>query len=402
MKKFLYGILCGFCLGISVFAPGISGSVMAIILGIYDKLLDIVANPFRNFKKNLKFLFPMGIGAVLSFVLFVVLFSYLFETYEKATYMLFIGLIAGNLPVVYKEARQVKFRWYFIIGTVLTTVFACYMGILSNLTEASQIATGSTGLWYMGLAGGIAGFSSIIPGMSVSMILIVMNVYEALLTAVKTLDILTIGVVGIAFVLAMVISSRVIRWVFNKFTGFANFMVLGFLIGSIGGIGYGVFAGGIGLADALVGVVMLAVGLGISLLFMFLGKKVNQSEPNIEKLELGDTHMDCIFCKIIAGDIPSTKVYEDELVYAFRDINPQAPTHILVIPKAHIESVNAVSAENSAVVAHIFEVIPQIAQAEGLVGGYRVVSNCGADAGQTVLHLHFHILGGKELALEMA
>ena len=110
----------------------------------------------------------------------------------------------------------------------------------------------------------------------------------------------------------------------------------------------------------------------------------------------------CIFCKIVSGDIPSTKVYEDELVYAFRDINPQAPTHILVIPKVHIPSVDGISAENSAVVAHIFEVIPQIAQAEGLVGGYRVVSNCGADAGQTVLHLHFHILGGKELALEMA
>ena len=112
--------------------------------------------------------------------------------------------------------------------------------------------------------------------------------------------------------------------------------------------------------------------------------------------------MSCLFCEIAKGNIPSTKVYEDELVYAFRDINPQAPTHILVIPKAHIESVNAVSAENSTVVAHIFEVIPQIAQAEGLVGGYRVVSNCGADAGQTVPHLHFHILGGKELALDMA
>jgi len=112
--------------------------------------------------------------------------------------------------------------------------------------------------------------------------------------------------------------------------------------------------------------------------------------------------MGCIFCKIIAGDIPSTKVYEDDLVYAFRDINPQAPTHILVIPKAHIGSVNEISAANSAVVAHIFEVIPQIAQAEGLENGYRVVSNCGQDAGQTVHHLHFHILGGKELALEMA
>ena len=111
---------------------------------------------------------------------------------------------------------------------------------------------------------------------------------------------------------------------------------------------------------------------------------------------------DCLFCKIIAGDIPSTKVYEDELVLAFRDIAPQAPTHILVIPKAHIASVAQITAENSAVVAHIFEVIAKVAEQEGLTDGYRVVSNCGAHAGQTVHHLHFHILGGKQLSLEMA
>ena len=110
----------------------------------------------------------------------------------------------------------------------------------------------------------------------------------------------------------------------------------------------------------------------------------------------------CLFCKIIAGEIPSTKVYEDESILAFRDIAPMAPTHILVIPKTHIPSVDGITAENSGVVAHIFETIPQIAQAEGLTGGYRVVSNCGADSGQTVHHLHFHILGGKQLALEMA
>ena len=112
--------------------------------------------------------------------------------------------------------------------------------------------------------------------------------------------------------------------------------------------------------------------------------------------------MSCLFCKIIAGDIPSTKVYEDETVFAFRDIAPQAPTHILVIPKAHMDSCNAVTPENSAVVAHIFEVIPQIAKAEGLTNGYRVVTNCGADSGQTVPHLHFHILGGKQMELQMA
>ena len=110
----------------------------------------------------------------------------------------------------------------------------------------------------------------------------------------------------------------------------------------------------------------------------------------------------CLFCKIVRGEIPSTKVYEDEKVLAFRDIAPMAPTHILVIPKAHIASVNEVNAENAAIVAHIFTVIPRIAAAEKLEGGYRVVSNCGADAGQTVHHLHFHILGGKQLNTEMA
>ena len=110
----------------------------------------------------------------------------------------------------------------------------------------------------------------------------------------------------------------------------------------------------------------------------------------------------CLFCKIINGEIPSTKVYEDDMVYAFRDINPHAPTHILVVPKMHIDDCNGINAENSAVVARIFEVIPVIAAEEGLPGGYRVVSNCGADAGQTVMHLHFHILGGKALSLEMA
>ena len=110
----------------------------------------------------------------------------------------------------------------------------------------------------------------------------------------------------------------------------------------------------------------------------------------------------CIFCKIIAGEIPSTKVYEDDRILAFRDINPQAPTHILVIPKTHIPSVDGITAENRGIVAQIFEVIPRIAAAEGLQGGYRVVSNCGEAAGQTVPHLHFHILGGKTLSVDMA
>ena len=111
--------------------------------------------------------------------------------------------------------------------------------------------------------------------------------------------------------------------------------------------------------------------------------------------------MDCLFCKIIAGDIPSAKVYEDDLVFAFRDIAPMAPTHILVVPKTHMASVNDVTADNSASGARIFEVIPKIAASEGLTGGYRTVSNCGDDACQSVKHLHFHVLGGKKLSDRM-
>ena len=110
---------------------------------------------------------------------------------------------------------------------------------------------------------------------------------------------------------------------------------------------------------------------------------------------------DCLFCKIIAGEIPSAKVYEDETVYAFRDINPQAPVHILVVPKEHVCCARAIDETNSQLVAKCFEAIAKIAKAEGLDNGYRVINNCGEDGGQTVMHLHFHLLGGLKLSEKM-
>ena len=105
---------------------------------------------------------------------------------------------------------------------------------------------------------------------------------------------------------------------------------------------------------------------------------------------------DCLFCKIIAGEIPSSKVYEDELCYAFNDIDPQAPVHFLVIPKEHIGSCGEVTAENAAVVAHIFAVIAKVTREKG-IESFRVVSNCGEQAGQSVHHLHFHVLAGRDM-----
>lgn len=111
--------------------------------------------------------------------------------------------------------------------------------------------------------------------------------------------------------------------------------------------------------------------------------------------------MDCLFCKIIAGEIPSAKVYSDGYVYAFRDINPQAPVHILIVPREHIASADEITPQNSAALAHIFEAIPKIAAAEGLKNGYRVITNCGEDGCQSVKHLHFHLIGGKKLPENM-
>ena len=106
--------------------------------------------------------------------------------------------------------------------------------------------------------------------------------------------------------------------------------------------------------------------------------------------------MDCLFCKIVSGEIPSAKVYEDDTVLAFNDINPEAPVHILLIPKTHITSMADINGSNSAVVAHIFEVAAKIAREKGFDGGFRVVSNCGDSAGQTVKHLHFHLMAGRD------
>lgn len=112
--------------------------------------------------------------------------------------------------------------------------------------------------------------------------------------------------------------------------------------------------------------------------------------------------MDCLFCKIVEGEIPSKKVYEDDMCLAFYDIEPQTPVHVLIVPRVHIGSVNDINAENSKYAAHIFEIIPAVAEKLGLENGYRVITNCGEDGCQSVKHLHFHLLGGEKLSEKMA
>lgn len=110
-----------------------------------------------------------------------------------------------------------------------------------------------------------------------------------------------------------------------------------------------------------------------------------------------DRDPECLFCRIVSGEIPSERVYEDDEVVAFRDVAPRAPTHVLVIPRRHVPDVHALTDDDAALVGRCFAALRHVADAEGLSSGYRIVANVGADAGQTVLHLHFHLLGGRPL-----
>ncbi len=107
--------------------------------------------------------------------------------------------------------------------------------------------------------------------------------------------------------------------------------------------------------------------------------------------------MDCIFCKIANNEIPSSKVYEDEKIVAFNDLNPKAPVHVLIIPKEHIKSADYITQENQSIIGEIFMVASEIAKKQGLKNGYRIVNNCGEEGGQTVKHLHFHLMGGRKM-----
>jgi len=287
--KFLYRILCGFFLGVSVVAPGFSGSIIAITMGIYQDLLRIISNPFKQFKKNVKYCIPLGIGGLISAVLFVLTFRFLFDAYPKAMYLLFIGLIAGNVPVILAEIKKCGFQKRYLIGGAVA--FAAALA-LSMLSEGIQTAQGSEALsivWYIWVLGGLAGgVTALVPGMSVTMVLMVIGVYSpALFAADRLLHLDFAYLVPAAFfgagaVAGLVLSSRGIGFIFKKYPGSTNSIVLGIMSGAL----VGVLIRSIQITDASftwqLGSVMLAAGLAVSILFAIMGKKMNKEEDVAE------------------------------------------------------------------------------------------------------------------------
>ena len=280
-KRFFYRIFCGFFLGLSIFAPGFSGSVIAIIMGIYQDLLRIVSNPFKQLKQNILFCLPLVIGAAASAVLFVLGFNFLFERYAKAAYLLFIGLIAGNMPVIFKQARNCGFKKRYLIGGAAACAIAL---VLAVFAPASNEPAQGMRLPLMALSGLAGGAAALVPGMSVSTILILLGVYGPLIAAAEAffhLDftyLLPFGLFALCTLAGLVLASRGIKAVFDRFPGFANAMVFGFMAGSLGGIARQSHYMPNENFNWIIGGVMLAAGLGVSVLFLLLGRAMEKNE----------------------------------------------------------------------------------------------------------------------------
>lgn len=291
-NNFFYRMLCGAFLGISVIAPGISGSIMAVMMGIYDDLINVISNPFKKFKKNFMFLLPMVLGAVISMLLLIRALDFLFENYTVPAYLLFMSLIAGSVPTVIEEAKQEPIKKKYFIGTIIAFAFALTIGILAKSDFAISIDTTNTTSAamkvYLPVCGAISGMMSMVPGMSISMLLMMFGIYEPLLNLATGLmspdrwftsawfgEGFTVATVVLAFLVGMVLFSNITKTVFKKYHSLGFLMVLGFMSGSVVSIFPGLPKG---LLNWVLSFVAISIGLAISYLFKVLGKKFNVEE----------------------------------------------------------------------------------------------------------------------------
>ena len=285
MKLFLYRILCGFFLGLSIVAPGFSGALVAIAMGVYHDIVRIIANPLKKLKQNLLFCIPLGIGAVVSAILFVITFQQLFDSYEKAIHLLFVGLIAGSIPLVFFEVRKLGFKPFYLIGAFSAFILAVAMGVFASETGLMSGAAATISDWFGLVIGGFsAGVTALVPGMSLATVLILLGVYSPLISAADGLlrmdlsYIFPIGLFLVFVVVGLMSTAKGVKYVFDRFPGFSNTTVLGFQFGSLVSIMYQSHQ----IVDQnftwLLGSIMLAAGIGISVLFIVSGRLMNKPE----------------------------------------------------------------------------------------------------------------------------
>ena len=277
-KEFLFRMLCGFFLGISVVAPGVSGGVLAVVMGVYRDLIGIISNPFKHFKHNFFYLLPMGIGALLSIVISVKVLNFAFEHYSTQSQLLFMGLIAGGFIEISRRVREEKFRKRYLIAALAAFAVVLAMGLFAPAGGAAAHPEPALPLLCLaGLAGGIA---SVIPGVSVSLVLMLFGVYSYLLKTASGFaqnfgHFLSVAIpVGICFIAGMMLFSRLLKIVFDSHRGAAYYAIIGLLTATLAVIFKGAVAEISGRWG--IGVLCFLAGLIVSAGFQFLGARLNK------------------------------------------------------------------------------------------------------------------------------
>lgn len=233
MKRALSAFLKGIVIGIGAIAPGVSGGAIAVILGIYEDLTRAIGNIFKDFTKKVKYLMPVGLGLALGVIIFSNIFNYLFENYNVQVRYLFIGLMLGTFPSLFKTANKRGFQWIYIVPFLLSFIISVAFGIAEDDGIIDADTDEEPGLMELILYGAIVGIGSVVPGMSASVILIYLNAYNFTLKAMATLDLSALIPMGIGFVLCFLGLSKIISFMFEKAYGLTYYMIIGFVLGSI-------------------------------------------------------------------------------------------------------------------------------------------------------------------------
>lgn len=229
---FFIGFLKGLAMGAGAIAPGVSGGALAVIFGLYDKIANFIAHLNRNFKENLFYFLPVGIGGVAGILIFSRLIEYLFKFYEIEVRYAFVGLMLGTLPSVVKQANRKGFKniyfVLFLISLFLTVLLTYLENNAVNIIRDVQITP-----FYLIIYGAIIGFGTIIPGISASIILMYIGVYEAVIGAISNIDLFMLFYLGVGFTLSILLFAKLISMLFQKAYGYTYYTILGLVIGSI-------------------------------------------------------------------------------------------------------------------------------------------------------------------------
>lgn len=230
--NFLVNMIKGIVIGIGAVAPGVSGGTFAVILGIYDKLTDAIANFFKDYKSKLVFLIPLALGIGIGILGFSKVMKYLFEFYESEVKFLFIGLMVGTLPFVVKEANKKGYKKRYLLACVITFSITLLAVFMENSATGITL-TEAPGVLMRTVYGGVIGIGTIVPGISSSFILMYIGAYEFLLDGIVSFDIPFMVPVALGFGLSILLFAKVIQYFFKKFYGYTYYTILGFVIGSI-------------------------------------------------------------------------------------------------------------------------------------------------------------------------